>query len=307
MNRWWYALIVLIVLAGIGFVGMDVNEVSDLSSPTSADYPKAAGVETAATSHSPVSEGQAFTLSSQTKSIFDRLIFANEGAERPELIAAFKHWLDTRNIVDERDYAVSLFTRYLDYKAALQHIDSDITEVSTASLKQVEQRLQALKDTRYRYFSDIEYTFFFADDSRFDEAALARLRIATDADLPRDTRQQLIDEHLNALPDEQKAAFADSLNARSAQQIRNDYTSPSARYNALAAEFGHEAANRIAERWQAQDAWQERVSQVVNMRQRLKSGTDSESLKTFINENFSEQEQRRLRVYLENPALLRGD
>lgn len=246
--------------------------------------------------------GRPFTLDEQVKDWFDRVIFENEGSDRSTMLTALQALLKEQGITTNLDYANALFGRYLDYKASLQQLDAPFTDANT-TLMQAQQRLTELRDQRYAYFSDEEYDALFADDARYDDAALQRLRIATDQGLSKEAREALIDEQLANLPADLQVGFKASLDTRKAQEIRNTYTSDTDRYNALAAEFGDDVANRMLVAWKEQHTWKDRVREVVD----LKNAGSNAATQVYIEAHFSEQEQRRLRVFLENPALLEGD
>lgn len=259
-----------------------------------------------------------FTLYFGVKDSFDRFIFANEGASEDEVKALFT--VNATNMYEPRSatYAADVFTRYVGYKVALADTDTEIEKVLTVpientvtdvtyagiSLSDVEQKL-AMRDTlRLSYFSQQEYEYLFSLDAAIDARALARLAIAQDRDLSREQKRNEIFGQLNALDEQDKAAFQPTLNMEKINQIKQKHADSESRYHAIAAEFGHQVAERFSALWETQALWQQRVDAYRDYQEyvsasAMKAQAQQDALATYRQTHFSNTEQKRLRVFVD--------
>ena len=253
--------------------------------------------------------GKTFSLHFGLKSEFDLFIFEHEDKSPSALTEAYSKAAAKRGFTsDSQAYLEALFARYVQYKVELESLDG---QADVQDINAIASRLEARNDLRHSVFSAEEYHYLFSQDAQYDEAALARLRIASDASLSDAEKQRLIDAQLATLPADQQASFAPSLAVNRIGSLANTYENPETRYQAIAAEFGHDVAQRMQEKSQLQEEWKARVNAY---QQWMNSLSDSNLTQAQINEeitarlrrDFSETEQRRLRVFLENPTLLEG-
>ncbi|AMO56138.1 hypothetical protein GZ77_04830 [Endozoicomonas montiporae] len=84
----------------------------------------------------------------------------------------------------------------------------------------------------------------------------------------------------------------------------------SSQYNLLAAEFGDDVAERMTRTWDQQALWQQRVQAFVVDKERiladqsLNGVQQAAQIAELRKSRFSSQEQKRFRVFLENPNLI---
>ncbi|WP_414828767.1 lipase secretion chaperone [Alteromonas sp. H39] len=253
--------------------------------------------------------GQEFSLHYGLKAEFDLFIFEHEGESPTALTEAYTNAVVKRGFTaDSQAYLEALFARYVQYKVELETLDG---QAEAQDINAIASRLEARNDLRHTFFSADEYHYLFSKDAQYDDAALARLRIASDASLSDEEKQRLIETQLATLPADQQASFAPSLAVNRIDSLAKTYENPETRYQAIAAEFGHDVAQRMQEKAQVQSEWLARVKAFEQWKNDLvESGLTPEEASKLIadrrNRDFSETEQRRLRVFLENPALL-GD
>lgn len=259
-----------------------------------------------------------FTLYFGVKDSFDRFVFANEGASENEVTALFT--VNATNMYEPKSaiYAADVFTRYVEYKVALADTDAEIDKVLTVSsentvtdvtyagisLSDVEQKLATRDSLRLSYFSQQEYEYLFSLDAAIDARALARLAIAKDSELSREQKRNEIFDQLNALDDQEKAAFQPTLDMEKINQIKQNYVDSESRYHAIAAEFGHQVAERFSALWKTQTSWQQRVNTYREYQQHVIANMTEESaqqnaLTTYRRTHFSITEQKRLRVLVD--------
>ncbi|CAD5249362.1 conserved hypothetical protein [Alteromonas sp. 38] len=262
-----------------------------------------------------------FTLYFGVKDNFDRFIFANKGASDSEVTERFA--VNANNMYEIRSaiYAADVFTRYVEYKVALATTDAEIEKVLTVSkestvtdvtyagisLSDVEQKLATRDKLRLSYFSQQEYEYLFSADTAIDARALARLAIANDRGLSREQKRNEIFGQLNALDKQAKAAFQPTLNMEKINQLKQKLVDSESRYHAIAAEFGHQTAERFSALWEAQALWQQRVDAYRKYQQLIsasgmKEDARQDALSTYRHTHFSKTEQKRLRVLIDaNP------
>ncbi|MBQ4829033.1 lipase chaperone [Alteromonas sp. MMG017] len=259
-----------------------------------------------------------FTLYFGVKDSFDRFIFANEGASDSEVTALFS--MNAKSMYEAKSamYAADVFTRYVEYKVALADTDAEIDKVLTVSsestmtdvtyagisLSDVEQKLATRDTLRLNYFSQQEYEYLFSADAAIDARALARLAIAQDRDLSREQKRNEIFGQLNALNEQEKAAFQPTLDMEKINQIKQKYVDFESRYHAIAAEFGHQVAERFSALWETQARWQQRVDAYRDYQEyvsasAMKAQAQQDALTTYRQTHFSNTEQKRLRVLVD--------
>jgi len=259
-----------------------------------------------------------FTLYFGVKDSFDRFIFANEGASENEVTALFT--MNATNMYEPKSamYAADVFTRYVEYKVALAVTDAEIDKVLTVSsgntvadvtyagisLSDVEQKLETRDTLRLNYFSQQEYEYLFSADAAIDARALTRLAIAQDRNLSRDQKRNEIFGQLNALNEQEKAAFQPTLDMEKINQIKQKYADSESRYHAIAAEFGHQVAERFSALWETQALWQQRVDAYRDYQEyvsasAMKAQAQQDALTTYRQTHFSNTEQKRLRVLVD--------
>ena len=254
----------------------------------------------------------AFVLSFAVKDSFDQFIFEQQqyaDLEQPlaiEVIDAFQRYVSKTYTTDSAAFAIDLFSRYVNYKVALSSEDIEV-DLSMQSLSDVAFRLDERELLRRRFFNDREYHFLFSQDAETDNAALQRLKIAQEKTLDEAQRKALIIEQINNGSQSEKRAFRGTLDMHKIQQIKRDYVDSNTRYNAIAAEFGHEVAERFLKTWEGQKAWGQRIDKYKTYRKSLVDGQMSDeevaqALRQYETSHFNSNEIKRLRVLTQPPT-----
>ncbi len=264
-------------------------------------------VSTTSQSVHTTSTGKAFHLHYGLKSEFDGFIFSHQEMSPDAMADAYRTALEKHAYSPAgEDLAHALFSRYLSYKAALSSIDEP---TQRRHIQAVADRLDAREQLRHEHFSQQEYHYLFANDAAYDEAALARLRIANDPDMDKQQKRRLISAQLATLPPAQRQSFQPSLDVNRLAELTQHGRSENAQYQAVAAEFGDDVASRMQSRLSEQKAWKQRVQAYaeweanVHRDESLSAEDKTALIELHRTENFDDNEARRLQVYLENPAL----
>lgn len=241
-----------------------------------------------------------FELNYSTKDAFDRFVFART-SEVPQAVklAYTTHAHDVFTLSTQGD-AIDLFARYVDYKVALSLVELDI-DLASHSLQDVSFKLDEREEIRRTYFNNTEYHYLFSQEAQVDEAALARLSVAQENTLSRDERKALIVESIKAGNSAEREAFQPTLNMHRINEIKNNHSTINDRYNAVAAEFGSEVAERFSKTWAQQAQWQNRIAEYKTFRdnlaqQSLDSNAIEKALQEYQSAHFTDNEIKRLKV-----------
>ena len=196
--------------------------------------------------------------------------------------------------------AIDLFARYVDYKVALSLVELDV-DLASHSLQDVSFKLDEREEIRRTYFNNTEYHYLFSQEAQVDEAALARLSVAQENTLSRDERKSLIVESIKAGNSAEREAFQPTLNMHRINEIKNNHSTINDRYNAVAAEFGSEVAERFSKTWAQQAQWQNRIAEYKTFRdnlaqQSLDSNAIEKALQEYQSAHFTDNEIKRLKV-----------
>lgn len=241
-----------------------------------------------------------FELNYSTKDAFDRFVFART-SEVPQAVklAYTTHAHEVFTLSTQGD-AIDLFARYVDYKVALSLVELDV-DLASHSLQDVSFKLDEREEIRRTYFNNTEYHYLFSQEAQVDEAALARLSVAKENTLSRDERKALIVESIKAGNSAEREAFQPTLNMHRINEIKNNHSTINDRYNAVAAEFGSEVAERFSKTWAQQAQWQNRIAEYKTFRdnlvqQSLDSNAIEKALQEYQSAHFTDNEIKRLKV-----------
>ena len=241
-----------------------------------------------------------FELNYSTKDAFDRFVFART-SEVPQAVklAYTTHAHEVFTLSTQGD-AIDLFARYVDYKVALSLVELDV-DLASHSLQDVSFKLDEREEIRRTYFNNTEYHYLFSQEAQVDEAALARLSVAQENTLSRDERKALIVESIKAGNSAEREAFQPTLNMHRINEIKNNHSTINDRYNAVAAEFGSEVAERFSKTWAQQTQWQNRIAEYKTFRdnlvqQSLDSNAIEKALQEYQSAHFTDNEIKRLKV-----------
>ena len=242
----------------------------------------------------------AFELSYSVKDNFDRFIFEHEGKEPTVVVEAYSGFAAEYYNAATHNYAAELFSRYVNYKVALSKGEVEV-DLSIHSLTDVAYKLDARDELRRQFFTEDEYHYLFSQDAEIDRAALARLRIAQESALSAEQREALVVETLQNASEAEYQAFKPTIDLHKIKQIKAKHSDLPSRYNAVAAEFGNQVADRFMKTWHAQEEWASRVSAYQQFVQEITANTESDSvlhdeITQYENAHFTPNELKRLRV-----------
>lgn len=200
------------------------------------------------------------------------------------------------------DQARDLLRRYVDYRIELQELPEAGAGLDAVVLR---QRLDALNAVRQRYFSAEEYALFFARENAEDEYRVQRLALSRQDGLSDEQRDLALAELELQLPDDVRAARAESSRYgdlyATTQALQAQGASAEEIRQVREQSLGSEAADALAELDLQQAAWQQRLADYAAERNRLRdSGLDNSQLQAAIAElqasRFDERERLRVQA-----------
>lgn len=221
---------------------------------------------------------------------------------RHEILSQLEKRLSGQALDDAQD----LLRRYLDYQHALAGLAKGMAG-QAQTLDSMAARLQAMQQTRSRYFSAQEVAELFGQDDVLDRFVLQRMQIMQRADLSAAEKQKQIAQLEAGLPAQQQQwrhqATRHITLAKSEQALLQQGGSASDLQALRTAEVGPEAAERLAAVDRESQAWNARLAQWKA--QRLEIASDAalspaqrqQAEQALQQRLFSEKEQLRLLAY----------
>ncbi|HEY0846392.1 MAG TPA: lipase secretion chaperone [Noviherbaspirillum sp.] len=220
---------------------------------------------------------------------------------------------ETERALDERltpgaaREAKELLGRYLAYKQALADAEKH-PQLAGSGLAAVRGRLDAIRQTRARFFSDMESAAMFATEDAMHADAIARLEISLDTSLSDSQKTERLAALDAALPASLREARDSALQIvrleEQASRLRSQGASEDDVYRMRAAALSPEAAARMAEVDREESEWKQRIAAYLAERHRVLAASASQSpadreatLQQLRQAYFSADEQLRLPAY----------
>lgn len=250
------------------------------------------------------SELSSLVLNQQLRWDFDDLILTHQETAQTTISLLFSLSNRLNLTLDAHHYLIDLFNRYRDYKIALVGIkevgpnmlnDLDI-EDTLAFIEQAHQ-------SQYDYFTQIEIDAFFSDENTYDIQAIERMAILQDSSLSSEQKQMLIAHQISQMDAEERAVYEPSL------QVFNIVDNLEGK-NSQLNEFTPEVMERIEQLKEDEQIWKTKVTDFLAFQVKNKKTDDSDTqelINNYQNKNFSDNQLKRLQVYIDNPKLLNTD
>ncbi|NMH64512.1 lipase secretion chaperone [Shewanella salipaludis] len=187
-----------------------------------------------------------------------------------------------------------LFYRYRDYQLALAELKALGPQPTEAiDITETHDFLEQVYRLQFDYFTQAEIEAFFARDNAYDSQALARVSIRQDSSLTPAQKQTLLAHQISQLDEQDRRVLMPTLEAQQiAAQLRGQETT--------AAALAPEIQERVTQTRASEQAWHTRVGQYLQLQQELPQA----ELETYLAAHFSNNEMKRLRVFLAHPELL---
>ncbi|WDE00206.1 lipase secretion chaperone [Thalassomonas actiniarum] len=195
----------------------------------------------------------------------------------------------------------ALFQRYRQYLSAMSVLKANVPAVDRV-IDLIESRLflQQVYDLQSQYFSELEIRAFFAHEKNYNRQTLERVAIRQDTSLDKEQRQMLIEHQLSQLEPEELAPLQPTLTARKITRLltgerEQDLT------------LAPEVSAKIRVTREKKRLWQQKVKsyqqKIAAMGHRDNDGYSLE-LENYRLQHFSDNELKRLKVFLKHPELL---
>lgn len=213
-----------------------------------------------------------------------------------EIRALLSAQLDSITSADGKRQAMAAFERYVRY---LQSVDQAAARLAAMPLQ---ERLDATMELRRQQLGTDMADAFFADEEAYQRFTLQRRALAEDTALSADERAARERELLSDLPESVREPYVAQLrtDADLADSAAIDTLSSDAdeRHRLRSERFGEEAAARMELLDRERAAWDARVAAYRAERTRVQSldaAARQAALDAWLQRNFDEAEQRRIR------------
>ena len=275
------------------------------------------------------SELSPLVLNQQLRWDFDDLILTYQ--ETGQAITSLLFSLSERlNLtLDAHHYLIDLFNRYRDYKIALVEVKKMAPNMLNGldiedTLASIERAYQSqfdyftpikidIEDTlafidrahqsQFDYFTQIEIDAFFSDENSYDIQAIERMTILQDSWLSSEQKQMLIAHQISQMNAEEREVYEPSL------QVFNIVDNLEGK-NSQLNDFTPEVTMRIEQLQQDEKIWKTKVIDFLAFQIKNKKPDESDTqelINNYQNKNFSDNQLKRLQVYIDNPKLLNTD
>jgi len=188
--------------------------------------------------------------------------------------------------------ALALARRYVDYRVALGRLKAPADLTDPGGLRAA---MEARQQVRRQYFDGDEYDALFAREAELDQYMLARLEIERNSALSpaqKRTAQQEAEAGLDPAHRAQRAeAVAHVDVAQQTAAFNAQGADERTRHAQRSAQYGEEAAQRLAQLDRQESDWQSRLDQYQQARD---ASPDPARLQQLRGQLFSPQEQLRI-------------
>ncbi|NRD73385.1 lipase chaperone [Shewanella sp. VB17] len=197
---------------------------------------------------------------------------------------------------------LDLFYRYQDYKIALVAIKQQGPNLlNQLDIDDVLTFIELAHHTQFDYFSEIEIDAFFSNENTYDNQAIERMSILQDNTLSRAQKNSLIAHQISQMNEQDRQVYEPSLHVFNIFDSFEDK-------NSIINDFKPDVMERITHLRKDELTWRNRVIkfQKFQMESNNKhmSKTQIKDLIThYRNQHFSQNERKRLQVFIDNPTL----
>lgn len=188
--------------------------------------------------------------------------------------------------------ALALARRYVDYRVALGRLKAPADPTDPRGLREAMAERQKV---RLQYFDGDEYDTLFAREAELDQYMLARLEITRNDTLTPAQKRTALQDAEASLDAERRAqrtqAVAHVGVAEQTAAFNAQGVDERTRHAQRSAQYGEEAAQRLAQLDRQESDWQSRLNQYQQARH---ASTDPARLQQLRDQLFSPQEQLRI-------------
>ncbi|KIF79808.1 lipase secretion chaperone [Noviherbaspirillum autotrophicum] len=239
--------------------------------------------------------------------MFDYYLAAVGEKSLDAIRAEIERQLEQRLKPNAAEQAKRLLARYLDYKRDLVTVEKDVqAKAPSNGVDAIRSRLDAIQQSRLKFFSPEEVQAMFGLEDAFDRDNLARYEISEDKTLTDAQKKEKLAALDAAMPPElrkeREAPLAIVKLEETVQQMRVSGASDDDVYRMRAAALNPEAAARLSEVDRDEAAWKSRIIDYLGERSRLLNSNMADAdrqaaIQQLRDSRFTQLEQRRLPAY----------
>lgn len=254
-----------------------------------------------------ISPDDQLVVDAELPRMFDYYLAALGEKSLDEIRTEIERQLDQRLKPNAASQAKRLLARYLDYKHDLVTVEKDLQAgVAGNGIDAIKVRLEAIRQSRLRFFSPEEVQAMFGLEDAYDRYNVERYEIAQDEALTDEQKKEKLVALDAAMPpelrNEQEAPLAVVKLEETVQQMRANGASDDDVYRMRAAALNPEAAARLSEVDREEAAWKSRIADYLAERSKLLNAylADADrqaAIQQLRDSRFTQQEQNRLPAY----------
>ncbi|MBU2708155.1 hypothetical protein KCM76_19340 [Zooshikella marina] len=260
------------------------------------------------------SQGQ-LVVSREIRDLFDYFLSVQGIEPFDQSVNRLKQYIRLQLNSPAVEQALALLEQYLAYKKALVDLESTISDQgdylgvkaqSTYDVSNLNNRLTVLNELRHEHFSVSDTEAFFGREIRYDRYMLARIMIIQNEELSKEQQKAALRALNASLTEDDRALFlvADPVSKKA--EIHAIAASEASTNQALSAEFGNAAVERLSQLEQMRLNWQQRVSHYQQSLNRIMGSSmaledKGQAIETLLQQSFSENEQLRVKALVTHP------
>ncbi|WP_299493641.1 lipase secretion chaperone [uncultured Shewanella sp.] len=301
-----YPILLIVLIVGLIFIVLN-NLTSDKkvqlnsrSTQATTDNSPSDKGNTVTQNHT--QQGNSLQLNRDLRWQFDEIIFSLQKTSnlttfptKPLTLLAQDLFLS----LSARQQLFDLFSRYKDYSQAIAHIKAHGPELGEKiDLYETQNFINQINDLQSEFFNDIEIDAFFKQDSLYAEQTLERVAIRQDPNLNEQQKALLLQHQISQLNPNERNALQPSLDANKiAKHIKNA--------NVISLDMRTETISRAQKIQNDNQQWTKKVKTYKQFIEKKSNKNNPQNVELYLNEHFTQNEVKRLKVFLANPELLK--
>ncbi|MGM0768647.1 MAG: lipase secretion chaperone [Pseudomonadota bacterium] len=205
----------------------------------------------------------------QLRQLFEYYLSAVGEEPLQTLVARIEQQLD-RFAEPARSEALGILGHYLDYKLALGDLEASYGDAASLGPEEMQRRMEEIRALRRTWLDADTAEAFFASEEAIDRFQISRRRIAGDATLSDDEREQALARAEQSLPEPLRRAREDTRRFIAYEQAKQTLADDPGALNAWREErFGAEIAQRLEDVDERQRDWERRWQEYSTARSEL--------------------------------------
>ncbi|WP_299493645.1 lipase secretion chaperone [uncultured Shewanella sp.] len=190
---------------------------------------------------------------------------------------------------------LDLFERYKLYKQTIATIKQAPPRLGEElDLDETYSFIREINKLQARFFNKLEVDAFFSHDNQYTEQTLERLAIRQDISLNQIEKNTLLQHHISQLSQKNRRALQPTLDAK---EIATKLITT----EIIDLNMNADIVSRARETQEINLKWNDKVNSYIHL-----TKNNQQEIEKYLNEHFTQNEVKRLKVFLANPELLKN-